>query len=109
VAIRTADAPSAEATVESNGSLAVRGVLSFDTVPDVYARSTAWIQGARAPISIDLQGVKHADSAGLGLPLEWLHLAQRQNRQLRFVNVPEQVRSLARVNGLGKAIGVVDR
>lgn len=96
----------AEATVEGDGMLTVSGVLSFDTVPDVFARSAAWVQKSQGAITIDLKNVERADSAGLALLVEWLQLALRQNRELRFANMPEQVRSLIRVNGLSKALGI---
>jgi phospholipid transport system transporter-binding protein len=102
----SAGAGSAEATVEGDGTLAVRGVLNFDTVPDVYTRSLAWVQKSQGAIAVDLKDVQRADSAGLALLVEWLHLARRRNRELKFVNVPEQMRSLIRVNGLGRALGV---
>lgn len=104
-----AGAASAEATVEGDGTLAVRGVLNFDTVPDVYDRSLAWVQKSQGAITVDLKDVQRADSAGLALLVEWLHLARRRNRELNFVNVPEQVRSLIRVNGLGRALSVDSR
>jgi phospholipid transport system transporter-binding protein len=99
-------AASAEASVEGDGTLTVRGVLNFDTVPDVYTRSLAWVQKSQGAITVDLKNVQRADSAGLALLVEWLHLARRQSRELKFVNVPEQVRSLIRVNGLSNALGV---
>jgi phospholipid transport system transporter-binding protein len=96
----------AEATMEGDGTLAVRGVLSFDTVPDVFAKSAAWVRQSQGAITIDLKDVHRADSAGLALLVEWLQLARRRNLSLTFTNVPEQVRSLARVNGLSNALGV---
>jgi phospholipid transport system transporter-binding protein len=96
----------AEATMDDDGTLTVSGVLSFDTVPDVFAKSAAWVQKSQGAITIDLKNVNRADSAGLALLVEWLQLARRRNLSLTFTNVPEQVRSLARVNGLSNAIGV---
>ncbi|HEX9811906.1 MAG TPA: STAS domain-containing protein [Burkholderiales bacterium] len=102
-------AANAEATVEGDGILAVHGVLNFDTVPDVFAKSAAWVQKSQGRITIDLKNVERADSAGLALLVEWLQLARRQNRELTFANVPEQVRSLIRVNGLGQALKINQR
>jgi len=96
----------AEATMDDDGTLTVSGVLSFDTVPDVFAKSAAWVQKSQGAITIDLKNVDRADSAGLALLVEWLQLARRRNLSLTFANMPEQVRSLARVNGLSNALGV---
>lgn len=92
--------------MDANGTLTVSGVLSFDTVPDVFAKSAAWVQKSQGAITIDLKNVDRADSAGLALLVEWLQLARRRNLSLTFANMPEQVRSLARVNGLSNALGV---
>lgn len=96
----------AEATMDGDGTMTVRGVLSFDTVPEVFAKSAAWVQKSQGAITIDLKNVDRADSAGLALLVEWLQLARRRNRELTFANVPEQVRSLIRVNGLSTALGI---
>jgi phospholipid transport system transporter-binding protein len=95
--------------IQGEGMLAVSGVLTFDTIPDVLNQSAPWIDKPGGPISIDLQEAKRADSAGLALLVEWLRRAKIKGRGLRFVNVPEQVRSLIRVNGLEEALGIVDR
>lgn len=96
----------AQATAQGDGVLAVRGVLSFDTVPDVYAQSAAWVRKSEGTVTVDLKDVERADSAGLGLLVEWLHLARSKGRELKFVNVPEQVRSMIRVNGLNRALNI---
>jgi phospholipid transport system transporter-binding protein len=49
---------------------------------------------------LDLGGVGRADSAGLALLVEWSRQARRGRTALRFVNVPAQIRSLARVSHL---------
>ena len=103
---RAPRAANAKATVAGDGRLAVRGELSFDTVPDVYAQSAAWVRNAQGPITVDLKEVERADSAGVALLVEWLRLASGRGGKLSFANVPEQVRSLIRVNGLTSALGV---
>lgn len=93
------------ATPQGDGTLVVDGVLTFDTVPNVLQQSASWIQKPGGAITVDLHGVVRADSAGLALLVEWLRLARIKNRELKFTNVPEQVRSLIRVNGLDRALG----
>lgn len=95
----------AQATAQGDGVLAVRGALTFHTVPDLFRQSSAWMQKSSGLVTIDLKDVQRADSAGLALLVEWLHLARGKGRDVRFVNVPEQVRSLSRVNGLSRALG----
>jgi phospholipid transport system transporter-binding protein len=98
----------AHVALADNGTLAVSGALTFSTVPDVWQQSAEWLRRSDGPSTIDLNDLRRTDSAGLALLVEWLRLATAAGRSLRFVNIPEQVRSLIRVNGLGKALNVPD-
>lgn len=88
----------------ADGKLAVTGVLSFDTVPDVLTRTAAWI--AASVQTVDLAGVRRADTAGLALMVEWLRRARLAGRSLKFIKIPEQVREIIRVNGLSRAFDI---
>jgi len=81
----------------------VTGVLTFDTVSGLYKTSDRWFAG-EGEMVIDLAQVTRADSAGLALMVEWLRRAQVAGRSLRFANIPEQMQTLIRVNGLQGAI-----
>jgi phospholipid transport system transporter-binding protein len=83
-----------------DGAVKVTGELTFQTVPDFLARSGAWLGGTDDVATIDLRAVTRADSAGVALLLEWLRLARGGGREVRFANVPEQLRHLIQVNGL---------
>lgn len=82
---------------------AVSGMLTFDTVPGLYRTSDSWFAGG-AEIVIDLAQVARADSAGLALMIEWLRRARVAGGKLRFANIPAQVQTLIRVNGLQDAL-----
>ena len=96
----------ADVTLREDGTVAVGGALTFDTVPRVFEQSPAWLERSGGSITIDLCDVSRADSAGLALLVEWLRRAKAKGRSLTFVNAPEQVRSLIRVNGLERALGM---
>ena len=81
----------------------VSGALTFDTVPVLYRTSDSWFAGDNE-IVIDLAQVTRADSAGLALMVEWLRRAQAVGRRLRFANIPAQMQTLIRVNGLQDAL-----
>jgi phospholipid transport system transporter-binding protein len=81
----------------------VSGMLTFDTVADLYRSSDRWFAGDDE-IVIDLAQVTRADSAGLGLMVEWLRRAKVAGRRLRFANIPAQMQTLIRVNGLQDAL-----
>jgi phospholipid transport system transporter-binding protein len=91
----------AETRIEEtgHGSWVVVGDLSFATVPALRGRLD--INSAdRSRISIDLAGVTRSDSAGLALLIEWLRESERQGKTITFLNMPAQMRSIARVCGL---------
>lgn len=88
-----------------NGVIEVSGQMTFQSVPQFFARSDKWLQGS-GKITIDMHGVTLADSAGLALMLEWQQLARAAGREMVFTNMPEQMRDLIRVNGLTQVFGM---
>jgi phospholipid transport system transporter-binding protein len=95
-----------QATLRPDGVLAVRGALTFDTVPGLWGQSIEWLATTKGSATVDLSEVRRTDSAGLALLVEWLRRAAGRGQAVKFVNIPEQVRSLIRVNGLSKALNV---
>lgn len=53
----------------------------------------------------DLGGVKSADSSGVALMLAWLRKAQARGQRLTFVNVPENLTTIARLYGVDGLLG----
>lgn len=78
---------------------AVSGPLTFDSVPNLYTTSRGWFT-AGTGMTIDLQQVAQADSAGLALLIEWLRWARKAGLSLTYINIPPQMLELIRVNGL---------
>lgn len=87
----------------NTSSQTIAGALTFETVPDHYQNSVSWFEGT-GELIFDLAQVERTDSAGLALLIEWLRRAQNANRTLRFANIPEQVQTLIRINGLQDAL-----
>jgi ABC-type transporter Mla MlaB component len=48
----------------------------------------------------DLSGVLKADSAGVGLLVEWKRIAMQAGCELRYAGVPESLRAMIRVGGI---------
>lgn len=86
------------------GSYRVSGELDFETVPGLLEQGQAMFEAAAPALRLDLQGVTRADSAGLALLVEWLKAARRRDREIAFVNVPEQLLAMARVSGLEEVL-----
>ena len=47
---------------------------------------------------IDCRGITTSDSAGLAVLLEWLSVAKRMGRSLRYAQLPEGLAALARIS-----------
>ena len=95
------NSPSAPAEVLSVGAdrLAVRGALTFATARLASAAGLRAIGASAArQLEVDFAAVTGADSAGLAVCLVWLGMARRDGRELRFVNLPAHIRSLARIS-----------
>lgn len=90
-------------TERGSGDWLLEGELDFFSVPDVLAATRA-CRPDDGSVRVDLKGVTRADSAGLALLLEWLRRAERNGCDISFVNVPEQLMSIARVCGLDEIL-----
>lgn len=49
---------------------------------------------------VDLSQLEEVDSSAVSLLLEWLREAQRNQRKLRFTNLPDNLKSLATLYGV---------
>ena len=81
------------------GRYRVDGELSFATVPGLLGQADDLFEGSSTFV-LDLQGVGHADSAGLALLLEWVKRCRRRAQDLYFQNLPESLADIARVSNL---------
>ena len=80
------------------------GELNMSTVPQLlHDMSEVFSVNGESRV-IDLAEVSRSDSAGLALLLEWQRLAQEQDIQLTFRNLPEQMQAIIQVSGLDKLI-----
>lgn len=100
--------PSVSATIErqSDGLYRISGELDFDSVPLVLAESRTLFGKDQMDLHIDFSGMQRGNSAALGLMLEWVNIARRQNRQIRFSNVPEELLVIAQVSDLDSLLPV---
>jgi len=58
-----------------------------------------------AEVTLDLAGVTEVDSAALSLLFEWRRAALAAGRSIRYVNLPENLESLARLYGVAELVG----
>lgn len=87
-------------------TLALAGVLDFESVPALDAQGREWLAGAApAQCSVDLSGIGYSSSVGIALLLGWLRFASAQHKRLSIRGVPDDLRALARVGGLEDLLG----
>ena len=102
--MRSVPAPPEVVTVGAD-RVAIRGALTFDTARLASAAGLRAIGASAARrLEVDFAAVTAADSAGLAVCLVWLAQAQRDGRELRFLNLPAHIRSLARISEVDSLI-----
>lgn len=87
-----------------SGKAALSGKVDFSTVP-ALSRQPLAADGDR-PLTVDLVGVEHIDSAGLALLVHWAARAQARGGSVRFVNLPAQLEAMARLCDLEEMFGL---
>ena len=102
-AARTTD-PGAFRLVEAPAGLAAHGPLTFASARracglGVQALGQVHGQGSQGKaLEVDCRGVTVSDSAGLAVLLEWLGVAKRAGRSLRYTHMPQGLAALARIS-----------
>lgn len=88
-----------EIVAGADGRAQVRGSLTFATARQARVDGVEKFQkcGARA-CEVDCSGIAKSDSAGLSVLLDWLALAKREGRSLRYMKLPEGLIALARIS-----------
>jgi len=77
----------------------VTGAMTMSAAAGLLAEGNALV--SRAETVFDLSGVTDVDSSGLAVIFGWQRAAKRQNKTIRIANVPQSLRSLADVYGVG--------
>lgn len=86
--------------------LVLEGALSFETIPEVLARTAEYVARPDLPqrLTIDFAQVTGVDSSAVALLLEWLRQAKARGTTLAFVNLPASLLALARLYGVSDLI-----
>ncbi|MFO7276969.1 MAG: STAS domain-containing protein [Pseudomonadota bacterium] len=83
----------------SPGRFEVRGALTFATARRAREAGLRAFEASGAQrLSIGCGGVTAADSAGLAVLLDWLAFARRKGREMRFTEIPSEIRAVARIS-----------
>ena len=76
----------------------VEGPLTLGNITSVLAESGPMISGQS--LTVDLAQVTDVDSAAVSLMLEWRRMAEARGLSLSYVNLPENLNSLAGLYGV---------
>jgi phospholipid transport system transporter-binding protein len=96
---RAADAAHFRLVATGPGTLSAHGPLTFASARhacQLGAEALAHASGSK--LEIDCRGVTLSDSAGLAVLLEWLAVAKRAGRSLRYAQLPDGLLVLARIS-----------
>ncbi|KPK61212.1 MAG: hypothetical protein AMJ59_01850 [Gammaproteobacteria bacterium SG8_31] len=80
-----------------NGKFALHGALTFSTATEALQTSKD-LFADHARIELDLGDVQDGDSAGLAVLLEWVNWAKNYVREIRYINVPDEIVAIAQIS-----------
>jgi len=92
-----------DSMLESLGPARLRlsGKLNLSTVNNVQKQVKGWLDREDArQLLIDLSGVDYCDSSGVALLLVWVRYARKQQKDINYANLPEQLLAIAKISGL---------
>jgi phospholipid transport system transporter-binding protein len=86
----------------ADGRCTLSGPVTMRNVTAVLEESRRLFNGLR--VVVDLSGVTELDSAAVSLLLEWRRGARAANREIDFVNIPDNLKSLADLYGVSELL-----
>jgi phospholipid transport system transporter-binding protein len=85
------------------GNFAITGDMSFETVEYILRASRRAFE-QHNNVRVDMSAVEKADSAGLGLLLEWMSWAKQGVAKIDFVAIPASILAIAQTAELKNLI-----
>ena len=91
------------AVEQNNGIYKISGDLNFERAADIF-RSINFSNLTDDQLKIDFSDIEQSDSAALAVMLEWTNLANKNQKQISFANVPNQLMRLIKMADLEKVL-----
>ena len=79
-----------------DGLVLISGEIVFANVSQALKASRNALKGDRR-VTVDLSGVRRADSSGVSLLVEWKRTFARQGGSISFINLPRQMERIIRL------------
>ena len=92
-----------------DGTVHLGPELNFVSTPGIYRELESRFTDGGSTLNIDLAGVRHADSSGLALLLEWQAMVNLLDRQLQITNAPASLLRLAKLCEADKLMDISGR
>ena len=91
--------------INRNGdSLSVSGNMTIENINSLFKEGLQPRQGGS--LTVDFAQVDKMDSSAVSLMLVWVREAARKQCELRFVNVPQNLLSLAKMYGVADMLNI---
>ncbi|MGE0559325.1 MAG: lipid asymmetry maintenance protein MlaB [Burkholderiales bacterium] len=87
----------------SEGRCLLKGAVNLETA--LFLRGEGLRLFTAPEVTLDLSGVTEVDSSAVSLLFEWRRAALAAKRNIRYVNLPENLISLARLYGVTELVG----
>jgi len=94
--------------VDDGAVLALKGELDYNSYKDFNAKVLDLIDKKTKKIIIDMAGVEHIDSMGLGAVTKLWKIADENGLSLFLSGVPANVRKMIKLVNLDKRIKIFD-
>ena len=87
----------------NDGRCTLQGPININNVVSLLTRGNGLFTSPQ--VTVDLSAVTEVDSSAVSLLLEWRREAQRGGRAIRYVNLPGNLQSLAKLYGVTDLLG----
>ena len=87
----------------NDGHCTLQGPININNVMALLTQGSGLFTAPQ--VTVDLSAVTEVDSSAVSLLLEWRREAQRGGRAIRYVNLPGNLQSLAKLYGVTDLLG----
>ena len=87
----------------NDGRCTLEGPVNINNVVSLLTQGNGLFTAPQ--VTVDLSAVTEVDSSAVSLLLEWRREAQRSGRAVRYVNLPGNIQSLAKLYGVTDLLG----